>query len=352
MAEPKRYNELDAARGIGIILVVIGHVISHYNRNYFEAEFLGSLQVLIYSFHMPLFFFIAGIVFGAKESALVKGHAAYIPFAIKKIKRLFVPYLVFSIIFLAVRLVADYYLHVPYTKGLIEAAVCIFFDPRNGNSPYLWFVHTLFVLYLIAPLIFACERKWLLANIAVGLFLYALSYFVESRSVSDIFRYLIFMMLGCMFAYRLNNNLTAVGKNGFLFIILFIAAYYTQDVISSNQIKIAMFFVLAVSGILSVIYLSLLVRKQIGRLFRMLDTLGQSSYEIYLLHYLFFIYPFGIVFYRMLKLGNHVPDALILVFVAAVSIAGPLLLSRYMRVKMPFADALFFGRNLKTQKAS
>src|SRR5215208_2174678 len=48
----KRIGYLDVARGIGILLVVLGH-------NDFGA-ISPFFQQVIYSFHIPLFFFLAG----------------------------------------------------------------------------------------------------------------------------------------------------------------------------------------------------------------------------------------------------------------------------------------------------
>ncbi|BEL98781.1 hypothetical protein SM14VA2_11940 [Serratia marcescens] len=56
---------VDYAKGIGIILVVFGHV----NRGLYSAgiQLSGSSYLLtdsiIYSFHMPLFFFLSGLFF-------------------------------------------------------------------------------------------------------------------------------------------------------------------------------------------------------------------------------------------------------------------------------------------------
>ena len=44
--EKKRLEYIDIARGIGIVLVVLGHCLSQLD---------GSLRTFIYSFHMPLF---------------------------------------------------------------------------------------------------------------------------------------------------------------------------------------------------------------------------------------------------------------------------------------------------------
>ena len=46
----KRIEWIDRAKGIGIILVILGHSI-----------FLEIFKILIYSFHMPLFFSYQGI---------------------------------------------------------------------------------------------------------------------------------------------------------------------------------------------------------------------------------------------------------------------------------------------------
>lgn len=51
--EPVRNSKLDALRGLGIILMIIGHVNT-------------PLRGIIFSFHMPLFFFISGYLYKEK----------------------------------------------------------------------------------------------------------------------------------------------------------------------------------------------------------------------------------------------------------------------------------------------
>jgi fucose 4-O-acetylase-like acetyltransferase len=59
MSEKKRSIFLDIARGVGIILVVIGHTMSPVMTG--NAVMEAAYQIL-YVFHMPLFFFLAGLV--------------------------------------------------------------------------------------------------------------------------------------------------------------------------------------------------------------------------------------------------------------------------------------------------
>ncbi len=53
--DEKRLDYIDALRGFGIILVVLGHL--HFGHN--------MLHQYIYAFHMPLFFLVSGYLYRA-----------------------------------------------------------------------------------------------------------------------------------------------------------------------------------------------------------------------------------------------------------------------------------------------
>lgn len=75
----KRVEWIDTAKGIGLILVILGHLKIDY------------LSAWIYTFHMPLFFFLSGVVFsGAKYS--------FKEFLLKRIKSLVIPYFSLGIV--------------------------------------------------------------------------------------------------------------------------------------------------------------------------------------------------------------------------------------------------------------
>lgn len=77
---PERINWIDIARGIGIILVIYGHLISPESHRY-----------LIYAFHMPLFFFLSGLVFKPAFDKSLK------EIVVKNFKQLMIPYFLFAI---------------------------------------------------------------------------------------------------------------------------------------------------------------------------------------------------------------------------------------------------------------
>ena len=69
-----RDYELDFAKAILIILVIIGHSLQYsYGNDYLSSGhyFNNHLYRLIYSFHMPLFMMISGYLFSTSNKRLL-----------------------------------------------------------------------------------------------------------------------------------------------------------------------------------------------------------------------------------------------------------------------------------------
>ena len=75
----KRIAYIDILRGIGILLMVMGHV-----------GFGSRFSHYIHAFHMPLFFVVSGYFYSAK--------ADLISLAKKRTKTLLIPYLVVGLV--------------------------------------------------------------------------------------------------------------------------------------------------------------------------------------------------------------------------------------------------------------
>lgn len=75
----ERISWIDIARGLGIIFVIYAHVLDR-----------ESIRFLFYAFHMPLFFFLTGIVHHHKKSESI------ISFLRKNAKRILLPYFLFA----------------------------------------------------------------------------------------------------------------------------------------------------------------------------------------------------------------------------------------------------------------
>lgn len=80
MPKSIRIHNVDVLKGIGIVLMIIGHL-----------EISTHLRSVIYSFHMPLFFFVSGVLWKDKHSKLSIGQ-----FLSREGSKLLYPYFVFS----------------------------------------------------------------------------------------------------------------------------------------------------------------------------------------------------------------------------------------------------------------
>ena len=129
----KRIVWLDAVRGWAIILVILGHTdISKMNKEIFTW---------IYSFHIPLFFIISGMVFSIKE-------VKYTKFLKNKVITLLVPYIVFRIIEIMFGMIYSTMLGSSITYIDIRNRVVGLFLQSRGTvyESGLWFLTCLFLM--------------------------------------------------------------------------------------------------------------------------------------------------------------------------------------------------------------
>ncbi len=127
----QRIAYIDIARGIGILLVVLGHsdlaLVSPY------------LHQIIYSFHIPLFFFLSGIFF---DPGIAPGL-----FLKKRFRAILQPYLfVIFLIFLA---------SVSFTNMGISTALGRFTKSMYASTEYIWWIPLWFLPCLFATSLFA-----------------------------------------------------------------------------------------------------------------------------------------------------------------------------------------------------
>lgn len=184
---------IDVARGIAIILVILGHC---------SDELTGhGLHHVVYLFHVPLFFFLSGMVLRAPES--VRALPALV---LKKIKRLFVPYVIFGTMFCTFTM--RNFAYVIYgTRAMLL---------RAGSASSLWFLPVLFVAGVYCELALLALKKapslWLLPAAAV--FVAAAAFAPETKwgvpfGADIAFAAAAFMLLG----YLCNNRLPERFRN-------------------------------------------------------------------------------------------------------------------------------------------
>lgn len=138
----QRVPMVDVLYALGTILVILGHSHSS-NGATFEGTPLVWLIQAIYSFHMPLFFFVAGFLH-RNSSAIHK--AGYGKWAGEKLLKLLTPYIVLS----AVAFFPKYYLENGSFQGIdLEMVLGLLFNPRTTVWGHFWFLPVLSGLYLV-----------------------------------------------------------------------------------------------------------------------------------------------------------------------------------------------------------
>jgi fucose 4-O-acetylase-like acetyltransferase len=150
MENKKRIVWLSILQGWSMLLVVVGHI-DLTNGVYGDAHLINGIDKEIYlilrSFRMPMFMLISGFLFYITH---IKKEKSYQETVISKLKRLGVPFLFFTLATLILKFAFN-----PIMKRPVELsfrqAVDSFLYPATNPLGELWFVATLFILFLFYP---------------------------------------------------------------------------------------------------------------------------------------------------------------------------------------------------------
>lgn len=283
-----RFTHLDYAKGIGIFLVVLGHHSSIFTS-------------YIYSFHMPLFFILAG-VFHSKITE-------FTPFIKRKAQALLIPYFSFSIILFAFwsilgkKVGTSSISNTPVKLGF--NGIFIANDIKNISSMEwgtpLWFLPCLFLVSVI----FFFIQKFNLKKIFIfNLLLVITSIYVNSLiniklpwSILTSFMALPFYSFGYVF----RNSLSNIKNNNilifcFLFFGLNIISYFlngSTDMFNNRYNNYLIFYVGAIFGSLFIIYFSFFIQKFN---LKWLSFLGINSLIILAFHSRALTFVKGVIF--------------------------------------------------------
>ncbi len=141
----KRLDYIDIAKGLGMLAIIWGHIMES-----------GATNVFVYSFHIPLFFFISGVVFRKDK------YITFWSFMKRRIKTLIIPYLFFSFLTWVLWAVYSKVTHSTvdsYIKPLLQTFIA------QGSWGYLvhnvplWFVSCLLVIEVLYYFICKMDRK-------------------------------------------------------------------------------------------------------------------------------------------------------------------------------------------------
>lgn len=126
-ANMERFSKtVDCTKGLAMLLVVLGHIAS-------------PLGAVIFSFHVPLFFFVGGI--------FIKTDYSIGTYVKKGVERLIIPYLIFGMLGLIATVVKNIVLHRPIESLIDGVAGIVYWADSVHMHHYglvLWFLPALF----------------------------------------------------------------------------------------------------------------------------------------------------------------------------------------------------------------
>lgn len=323
---------LDVAKGIAILLVVLGH---SFPSNIFNGKETIDIVAkwifdLVYSFHMPVFFFVSGYLFFSSWNSKREGTIK------KKACRLLIPYLAFSVLYIPLRMLASSMANSEFGNQYWKLFLGI--SPNGG----VWFLYVLFVFYMITYYFISKRniKTILVITIIVSIISQlGISWFQTLHDVAprilDFFRFYCYFLIGLFLENcDISINDKIICEHGMFKAVIFFAMFVLDEMFSLNIFVVP----IAVLGV----DLTLIISEHIKSLY-MLPWLGNTSMEIYLLHG-----PIMVVL-RWLLIKMNLSKIIIAIgmFVGALIIS--LIISKYIIHKIWLIEFLCTG-NIKKEK--
>ena len=328
----KQYDYITLSKALGIILVVVGHFTSTV---YMPAYYI-EMKNLIFSFHMPLFMILSGFLF---QMSLCRkpGKISLLPFFKKKFLRLMVPYFFISAAIALLNFVLGFFMPV---KRMVDwhYLLEIFYTNVGGSAVFLWFIYTLFVIFLISVL---CMR--IKGGITILGILSAVLYFIPLPQLfylSFVHSFILYFWGGMvLFLLTDSQKLRISFAQTLGAMLLFVFAYCGKECFSIEYVKSCLNLICGFAGSYMIICIAYLFFHKENK---WLMALGQYSAYIYLLHMA------GVYFVRIVyeKIGLLTPLTYGVALVVAVitGLVVPVLLTKYVIHKNKSLTFLMGGK--------
>lgn len=274
-----RIKSIDIAKGIGILLIIIGHVSENNYINFFT-----------YSFDVPLFFFLSGYLYKNTLQPMV-----YIK---KKVGKILVPYIMFGLISYLYWVLIERNLR-NQTVSPIDALINLFIAQPGENSYIfnvaLWFLPCLFITDI---LFYFLKRKlkkdkilavFVISFSTIG-YIYTKLDFIRLPLCIDIsFMAIVFYFLGYMwknkweviFKEKVKKYLLNIIIVGICMILTIIVSQinHGMNMFEGNYNNYFLMYLCAIAGTLMVYLISKIISQN-----KILEFLGRNSLIIMCIH--------------------------------------------------------------------
>lgn len=283
-----RVTWIDFFKGLGILLVVIGH-----------SNIPKILTWWIWSFHMPMFFFVSGFLF------IPKRNPSFLLFLSKRVKMLLIPYFIYSIFIM-------FCFSSQFFKSDFKIEATSYIDFVNvllygWHGLALWFIPVLF----LTEIIFFSIKKRIDNNyflIVILLIFSVLGYYLGENDLRIAYKLEVVPMAVVFYGFgyvsqSYISNFIEKRKNGLLLILAAVLLTINVAFCFINNQRLDMCYnkmgnyiytyISAIAGFLFMLLLSVFLSQQLrfsNPITIALNFLGRNTLIILLLHQLIKIY--------------------------------------------------------------
>jgi len=328
----KRLLDIDRAKGLAIILVIIGHV---SDTGPIGNEWYDTLKRLLYSFHMAFFMFLSGYVMYISYKPL-QSLDSVTKYIWQRFERLMVPFFFFGVLIFLGKSAAQSLIVINNPVESLSDFLGLLLYPTDSIARNLWYVYVLFLFYMAFPFLMALSRGRIEYWIVLGVILSLLNSYVHIShfiALHQIWAYFIFLIAGAVAAKRQDRYLSSIDKWGWVWVCLFVIvlsfAYHKQSL------------PLIVTGMSSIPALHSLIRKNPFAKSDLLVTLGVLVFPIYLMNTIFSGGIRGLIL-RFVS-WDYWHFWIIFPVLVIVGLAGPVLVFRAIGNRSRLLSVLFGG---------
>ncbi len=291
----ERTRFVDIAKGIGIILVVLGHL---------SEPYMPNMVKWIFSFHMPLFFVLSGYLKGTKKVTNFKVYAK------RRAVALLWPYIVFAIAIWGIAFI-DSIVQDNWQIFFQSILIHIFgYSSEKYGIGVIWFLAVLFETEVIFAWIEDKKKAWIyLIFVLIGILL------LHFRIIIPIYLNIVVISVPFFaFGHTIKNVIDRSKELKLYFLALIVILVLFLSVLSTRmngKVNLAIFdsggnivyfYLGALSGTLFVIGVSIILdRLEVGGF---LERLGQETLVIMMAH--FFVNRFLNVGFGILGINLNV----------------------------------------------
>lgn len=303
-----RIEWIDLAKGFAILFVILGHILEQF---YSSGGIIKIVYIAIYSFHMPLFIALSGMVFKSEK------YPSVLVLIKKKAKTLIIP----SYCFIPIKIIIEL-LNGNKLKINIKTIVRTLLQFRVDILAQYWFLPTLFCIFIIVWFIhkyFKRDLYRILISTAVSIvgavyYIYikkALPFCLDNAMLLTVFFEMGYQLYKRIIT--LSNKMTTFWSCLFIWVI---GAYVNYNFFGKTPVSLAnatilnpaLFFIVAFSGLMVIVLICYCLTS-----IRLINLFGRNSLVIYLIG--------GLIIIPFTSLLHHISNNKIILMIACVIIA-------------------------------